>query len=73
MSLDDVLVADAEAWVVLRALLDEFPTLHASLLRPRGALTVDPADVVFVARNSEIALLREWLRAFRRVPRPARP
>jgi hypothetical protein len=61
-ALDAILVLDAPAWAVLRALIDECPAMHAALVaagRPR--LRVDPAAVTFVARNSEIAVAHGYL------------
>jgi hypothetical protein len=59
-ALDTILMLDAPAWAVLRALLDECPTIHAVVVS-RRVLSVDPAAVTFVARNAEIAAARTWL------------
>jgi len=60
--LDAILMLDAPAWAVLRALIDECPAMHATLTpQGRAPLRVDPAEFVFVARNSEIAAVRAYL------------
>ncbi|HJZ77323.1 MAG TPA: DUF6178 family protein [Vicinamibacterales bacterium] len=61
-ALDAILMLDAPAWAVLRALIDECPTLHATLdSSRRQPLRVDPAACTFVARNREIGAAREYL------------
>ena len=61
-ALDVILSLDAPAWAALRALIDECPVLHAAL-RPsrRGCRTIDPADFDFIAENSQIVTVREFL------------
>lgn len=59
-ALEALLMLDAVAWAVLRAFLDECPTLHTAVVT-RGSLSVDPASVRFVAANTDIAAARGWL------------
>ena len=59
-ALDAILVLDALSWAVLRALVDECPTVHPALTMPR-TMRIDPEGFTFVARNDEIARAREWL------------
>lgn len=59
-AVDGILMLDALSWAVLRALIDECPGAHAALTAPRAA-RIDPTAIVFVASNSEIARIREWL------------
>ena len=61
-SLDAILMLDAPAWAVLRALIDECPAMHAALIPAgRPPLRVDPDAVTFVARNSDLAAVRAYL------------
>lgn len=61
-ALDAILILDAEAWAVLRALIDECPTLHATLSPSRERrLRVDPTACTFVAGSREIDTVHEYL------------
>jgi hypothetical protein len=61
-ALDAILMLDPPAWAVLRAFLDEYPALHVSLTPAgRGALTLDPDRVTFIATTDEIGVAWEWL------------
>lgn len=59
-ALDALLMLDAPAWAVLRALIDECPMMHAAV-RSGRLLRIDPAACTFVARNSEIAMVHGYL------------
>ena len=61
-ALDAILMLDASAWAVLRSLLDECPTLHATLVPSEATrLRVDPASFTFVARTADVVAVRAYL------------
>jgi hypothetical protein len=61
-ALDVILTLDAPSWAALLALIDECPAIHAALdASRRRARAIDPADFTFIARNSEIALVRAFM------------
>jgi len=63
-ALDVLLTLDAPSWAALLALIDECPAVHAALdaARRRGR-TIEAADFAFIAQNSQIALVREFMAA----------
>src|SRR5262249_4809530 len=61
-SLDAILALDAPAWAALGGLIDECPVLHAALGAPgRRSRTISPTDFTFIARNSDLAAVREFM------------
>ena len=61
-ALEVIVMLDALSWAALSALIDECPVLHAAIgAAERHSRSVDPADFVFIARNEEIAAIREFL------------
>lgn len=62
-ALDAILMLDASAWAVLVALLDECPVLHAAIdAAQRSRRQIDPGEFVFVSENSQIAVVRDFMR-----------
>jgi hypothetical protein len=60
--LDAILMLDAPCWAALRALIDEWPVMHAALDPSRRRRpTIDPADFAFVSQNSQIAAVRTFM------------
>jgi hypothetical protein len=61
-ALDVIVMLDAPAWAGLLALIDECPVMHAAVrasqLRCRA---INAADFEFIAQNSQIAAVREFL------------
>jgi hypothetical protein len=50
------------AWAALAALIDKCPAIHAALEAPRlSRLTINPTAFEFIARNSQIAAVREFM------------
>jgi hypothetical protein len=63
-ALDVIVMLDAVSWAALSALIDECPVLHAAIsASQRRCRAIDPADFVFIARNSEIAAIHEFLKS----------
>jgi hypothetical protein len=61
-ALDVIVMLDALSWAALSVLIDECPVLHAAIgAAERHCRSIDPADFVFIARNEEIAAIREFL------------
>jgi hypothetical protein len=62
-ALDVIAMLDTLAWVVLLALIDECPVLHAGLgaLKDSRTLSVSATDFEFISDNSQIAAVQEFL------------
>ena len=53
---------DAPSWAALCALIDECPVMHAAVeASHRRSRTIGAAAFEFIAQNSQIALVREFL------------
>jgi hypothetical protein len=54
---------DTPAWVALLGLIDECPVLHAAVRAAlvRGTRAIGPADFEFIALNSQVATVHEFL------------
>jgi hypothetical protein len=54
---------DMPAWVALLGLIDECPVLHAAVRATlvRGTRAIGPADFEFIALNSQVATIHEFL------------
>jgi hypothetical protein len=60
--LDAILMLDAPCWAALRALIDEWPVMHAALDPSRRRRpTINPAEFAFVSQNSQIAAVRTFM------------
>ena len=55
-ALDVILLLDQTVWAALRALIDEFPVMHAGVRTARGPATfaVDPSAFEFISENRQI-------------------
>ncbi len=64
-ALDVIATLDVLAWVVLLALIDECPALHAgvSASQDSQALSVSASDFEFISENSQIASIREFMQS----------
>ncbi|MGH9853907.1 MAG: hypothetical protein ACREBD_29030, partial [Blastocatellia bacterium] len=64
-ALDVIATLDMLAWVVLLALIDECPALHAGVGASRDSrtLSVSASDFEFISENSQIASVREFMRS----------
>jgi len=61
-ALDEIMMLDAAAWAALDALIAECPMMHAATdASRRRCRAIDPADVAFIAGNSQIHAVREFL------------
>jgi hypothetical protein len=61
-ALDVIVMLDAPSWAAICALIDECPVMHAAIgASRRRCRTIDAADFEFIAQNSEIAAVREFL------------
>ena len=62
--LDAVASLDIPVWAVLVCALGECPVMHAVVgAARRGARSVSPQSFEFIAENSQIAEIREYLRS----------
>jgi hypothetical protein len=62
--LDVIVMLDAPSWAALLALLDECPVLHRAILATQDRrLTIDPSDYQFISQNSDLGLVREFMRS----------
>lgn len=62
--LDVIITLDTAAWAGLLGLIDQCPVLHAAAGRSRkSVLRISPADFEFIAQNSQIVSVREFLAA----------
>jgi len=63
-ALDVILLLDQTVWAALRALIDEFPVMHAGIRTARGSATlaVDPSAFEFISENRQIRAVRDFLR-----------
>jgi hypothetical protein len=64
-ALDVIATLDLPAWVVLLALTDECPTLHAGIGASKDSriLSVSASDFEFISENTQIASVRENLQS----------
>jgi hypothetical protein len=64
-TLDAIVMLDATSWAVLLGLLDECPVLHAALGAAPGSgmRVVDPSAFEFISENTQIQLVREFMRS----------
>lgn len=64
-ALDVITILDLPAWAVLLALIDECPVLHAcaGALKDSRTLAVSVSDFEFISENSQIASVREFMKA----------
>ena len=64
-ALDAIMMLDMQAWAVLLALIDEYPTLHGSISTSKDSLTrpVGVSDFEFISENSQIASVREFMQS----------
>jgi Family of unknown function (DUF6178) len=64
-ALDVIAILDTPAWAALLGLLDECPVLHAALVASvnAGPRSVGAADFTFIAENSQIATIRQFMRS----------
>jgi hypothetical protein len=60
-ALDVLIMLDATCWAALLALIDECPVIHAAMDTSRRCRAINPADYQFIAQNSQIALVREFM------------
>ena len=62
-ALDVILLLDQPVWAALRALIDEFPVIHAGMRTARGsaALAVDPFAFEFISENRQIQSVRDFI------------
>ena len=61
-ALDVIVMLDAPSWAALCALIDECPVMHAAVrASQRRRRAIDPADFEFIADNSQVAAVREFL------------
>jgi Family of unknown function (DUF6178) len=61
-ALDVIVMLDAPSWAALCALIDECPVMHAAIgASRRRCRTIDATDFEFIAQNSQIAAIREFL------------
>lgn len=61
-ALDVIVMLDAPSWAALCALIDECPVMHAAVgASQRRCRAVNAADFEFIAQNSQIAALHEFL------------
>jgi Family of unknown function (DUF6178) len=61
-ALDVILMLDAPSWAALLALIDECPVMHAAVgASERHCRAIDVASFEFIAQNSQIAVVREFL------------
>jgi len=61
-ALDVILMMDPPSWAALLALIDECPVIHAALSASRQRhRAIDPADFEFIAQNSQIEAVREFM------------
>jgi Family of unknown function (DUF6178) len=66
-ALDVILLLDAPSWAALVGLIGEFPVMHGAIAatvgpEPTRVRAVDAEAFEFVSENSQIALIREFLR-----------
>ena len=63
-ALDVIATLDLLAWIVLLALIDECPVLHAgvSASQKSGTLSVSASDFEFISENSQIASVNKFMR-----------
>ena len=62
--LDVIVMLDAPSWAGLLALLDECPVLHRAILTTQDRrLTIDPSDYQFISQNSDLGVVREFMRS----------
>lgn len=68
-SLDVVMSLDVTAWAALVALIAPFPVIHEamSVVRGKGPKRIDPAAFQFIADESQIAFVNEFLAALPRL------
>lgn len=64
-ALDVIATLDTPAWAALRALIDEFPVLHACVGASKNArtLSLNASDFEFISENSQIVSVREFMRS----------
>jgi Family of unknown function (DUF6178) len=64
-ALDVIATLDLLAWVVLLALIDECPALHAGVGASQDSrtLSVSATDFEFISENNQIASVREFMRS----------
>jgi hypothetical protein len=61
-ALDVIVMLDAPSWAALLALIDECPVMHAAVgASQRRCRAINAADFEFIAQNSQIAAVREFL------------
>jgi hypothetical protein len=61
-ALDVIMMLDTPSWAALLVLIDECPVMHAAIgAAERGCRTINAADFEFIAQNSQIAVVREFL------------
>jgi hypothetical protein len=61
-ALDVLVMLDAPSWAGISALIDECPVLHAAVgASGRRCLRIDAADFEFIAQNSQLAAVREFV------------
>lgn len=66
--LDVIITLDTGAWAGLLGLIDECPVLHAAAGPSRkSVLRISPSDFEFIAENSQIASVREFLAALQSI------
>lgn len=61
-ALEVLVMLDAPSWAALCALIDECPVMHAAVgALQRRSRTIGAADFGFIAQNSQVAVVREFL------------
>jgi uncharacterized protein DUF6178 len=61
-AMDVIMMLDAPSWAALLALIAECPVMHAAIgASRRSCRAINAADFEFIARNSQIAAVREFL------------
>jgi hypothetical protein len=71
-ALDVLAILDLPASAALLGLIDECPVIHASLGASRGSrvYAVSAADFEFIAENTQIASVREYMQSLPQILRP---
>ncbi|MBO0857398.1 MAG: hypothetical protein J2P21_02900 [Chloracidobacterium sp.] len=64
-AMDVISILDAPAWVVLLALIDECPALHAGVGASQDSrtLSVSATDFEFISENDQITAIRKFIRS----------